>query len=212
MSQPCNRSAAVEAPGQLDDALHEFWVSNPWQIVSHGHNLSAFERNRAFLNVRGHDFLDISHLTGADSDGDGRSVVAADFRNVGMLDLIVRQAGGGPLLLYENRLPRRNYLMVSLRGRESNRQGIGARLVAVVNGQPLVRELFPANGFHSQSPNIVHFGLADAEVVDRLTIRWPSGKVQELSNVKGGRHIVVDEGKEGIRAVETVVPGQTIEP
>ena len=106
MSQPCNRSATVPAPGDLDASLREFWVSNPWQITALGHNLSAFERNRAYLNVKGQDFLDISHLTGADSDGDGRAVVAADFRNVGMLDLIVRQAGGGPLLLFENRLPR----------------------------------------------------------------------------------------------------------
>ena len=180
--------------------------------VRGGHNLSAFERNRAFLNVRGQDFLDISHLTGADSDGDGRSVVAADFRNVGMLDLIVRQAGGGALLLYENRLPRKHYLEVSLRGRTSNRQGIGARLTAVAGGQQQVRELFPANGFRSQAPNLVHFGLADAAAVDSLTIRWPSGKVQVLKNLKGDRHIVVDEGKAGAEAVETIEPGRTMAP
>src|SRR5262245_37079943 len=179
-------------------------------LVSRGHNLSGYERNRVFLNVRGRDFLDLSHLTGADSDGDGRAVVAADFRNVGMLDLIVRQAGGGPLLLFENRLPHRQYLKVSLRGRESNRQGVGARLTAVVGGQRLVRELYPANGFHSQAPNIVHFGLGDAEGVDSLTVRWPSGKVQVLGGLKGGRHVVVEEGKDG--AVETVVPGRTIAP
>jgi hypothetical protein len=158
--------------------------------------------------VKGQNFLDISHLTGADSDGDGRAVVAADLRNVGMLDLIVRQAGGGPLMVYENRLPRRGYLEVTLRGHDSNRQGIGARLTAVVNGQQLVREMFPANGYLSQSPNIVHFGLADADNVESLTIRWPSGKVQQLKNLKGNRHIVVDESREGLDAVEPVVPGQ----
>jgi hypothetical protein len=208
VSQPYNRNALVAQPGKLDPTLHEFWVSNPWQIVAEGHNLSCFERNRAFLNVKGKDFLDISHLTGADSDGDGRSVVAADFRNIGMLDLIVRQAGGGPLLLYENRLPRKNYLAVSLRGRTSNRQGIGARLTAMVQGQQIVREMYPANGFQSQAPNIVHLGLGDAQAVDHLTIRWPSGKVQVLKDLKGRRHVVVDEGKDGNEAVTTVVPGR----
>lgn len=202
----------MPTPGKLDESLKEFWVSNPWQIVASGHNLSAFERNRAFLNVKGRDFLEISHLTGADSDGDGRAVVAADFRNVGMLDLIVRQAGGGPLLLYENRLPRKHYLNVSLRGQASNRQGIGARLTAVVRGQQQVRELFPANSFHSQAPNVVHFGLGDDANVDTLTIRWPSGKVQVLTNLTGDRHIVVDEGKAGPDGVETVIPGRTIAP
>ena len=199
-------------PGALDRSLGEFWVNSPWRIVTDNHNLSAFERNRAFLNVKGQDFLDISHLTGADSDGDGRAVVAADLRNVGMLDLIVRQAGGGPLMVYENRLPRRGYLEVTLRGHQSNRQGIGARLTAVVKGQQLVRELFPANGYLSQSPSVAHFGLADADSVDSLTIRWPSGKVQTLTNLKGNRHIVVDESREGSDAVETIRPGQPIAP
>ena len=212
MSQPCNRSGAVALPGQLDSSLGEFWVQNPWEIVAHGHNLSAYERNRVFLNVKGQDFLDISHLTGADSDGDGRAVVAADFRNAGQLDLIVRQAGGGPLLLFENRLPRRNYLQVSLHGRTSNRQGIGARLTITAQGQQQVREMYPANSFYSQAPNIAHFGLADADRVEKLTIRWPSGKVQTLTNVATNRHIVVDEGKDGADAVETVVPGRSLAP
>jgi len=212
VSQPCNRSATVPVPGELDTSLNEFWVESPWQIVAHGHNLSCYERDRVFLNVKGQDFLEISHLTGADHEGDGRAVVAADFRNVGMQDLLLRQVGGGPLLLFENRLPPRPYLTVSLRGRTSNRQGIGARLTAVAGGQTQTRELFPANGFNSQSPARVHFGLGDADTVDTLTIRWPSGKVQVLKDVKAKRHIVVDEGKDGADAIETVVPGQTIKP
>jgi enediyne biosynthesis protein E4 len=208
VSQPCNRSATVPPPGDLDPALNEFWVSSPWQFVAHEHNLSCFERNRAYLNVAGADFLEVSHLTGADSEGDGRAVVAADFRNVGMMDLLVRQAGGGPLLLFENRLPRKNYLTVSLRGRASNRQGIGARLTAVVGGRSLVREMYPVSGFMSQGPNVVHFGLGDAAGVESLTIRWPSGKGQVLRDLAGGRHIVVDEEKDGPAAIGPVVPGR----
>jgi hypothetical protein len=212
VSQPSDRSASVPLPGKLDPALGEFWVGNPWEIVAYGFNLSAFERDRTFLNVKGQAFLDVSHLTGADSDGDGRSVVAADFRNVGMLDLLVRQAGGGPLLLFENRLPRRSYLEVSLRGRRSNRQGIGARLTAEAGGLRQVRELYPANGFRSQAPARVHFGLAGAAAVERLTIRWPSGTTQVLTGLRGGRHVVIDEGKDGADAVTTVVPGQPLAP
>jgi hypothetical protein len=196
----------------LDKSLGEFWVNSPWQIATDNRNLSAFERNRAFLNVKGENFLDISQLTGADSDGDGRAVVAADLRNTGMLDLIVRQSGGGPLKVYENHLPRRGYLEVSLRGDKSNRQGIGARLMAKVSGQQLVREMYPANGYLSQSPNIVHFGLGNSIVVESLTIRWPSGKVQELKNIKGNRHIVVDESRDAVDAIETVTPGRLIRP
>ncbi len=209
MSQPCDRGAAIPAPGAVDKTLGEFWVENPWDIVRKGHNLSAYERNRTWMNVAGQGFLDVSYLTGADSDGDGRCAVAADFRNVGMQDLVVRQVSGGPLLLFENHFPRRHYLKVSLRGTKSNRLGIGARLVATVGGQNLVRELYPVNSFRSQAPAMVHFGLGDRERVERLTIRWPSGAEQVLTDVRGDRHVVVEEGKD---EPETVVPGQTIRP
>jgi hypothetical protein len=212
VSQPSDRAACCKAPGTVDKNLGEFWVENPWDIVGQGHNLSAFERKRTFLNVRGQDFLDISFLTGADGDGDGRSVVAGDFRNVGRMDLVVRQVGGGPLLYYENGFPQRHYLKVSLRGRTSNRQGIGARLTATAGGLRQVRELYPINTYRSQMPNLVHFGLADAERVEELTIRWPSGTVQVLKDLAADRHIVIEEGKEGEAAVEPVVPGQTIRP
>jgi hypothetical protein len=214
VSQPSDPQAStlLPEPGKTDSDLKEFWVGSPWTIPQVGRNLSSYERKRVFLNARGRNFLDISYLTGADGDGDGRCVVAGDFRNNGRLDLVVRQVGGGPVLLYENNFPQKHYLHVSLRGRKSNRLGIGARLVATVKGQPLVRELYPHNSFSSQMPSTVHFGLGDATRVDRLEIRWPSGKRQVLTDLAGDRHIVVDEGKKGKAAVETVVPGRTIQP
>jgi len=169
--------------------------------------------NEPWTTVRGYVvWVIVRPLTGADGDGDGRCVVAGDFRNNGQLDLVLRQSGGGPVLLYENRFPRRHYLEVSLRGHQSNRLGIGARLTAVVRGQSLVRELYPLNSFTSQMPSRVHFGLGEATQVESLTIRWPSGREQHLTNVAGDRHIVVDEAQEGEAAVTTVAPGQTIAP
>jgi hypothetical protein len=212
VSQPCDRASTIKAPGRIDNELKEFWVENPWDIVKSGHNLSAYERKRTWMNVKGGNFLDLSYLTGADNDGDGRCVVAGDFRNIGRQDLLVRNVGGGALRLYENNFPQRHYLKVSLRGRQSNRLGVGARLRAVVNGQQLVREMFPANTYRSQMPNLVHFGLADADRVERLEIRWPSGKVQVLTDLKADAHIVIDEGKEGAAAVETVTHGQLVQP
>jgi hypothetical protein len=212
VSQPSQRGAQITAPGKLDPNLAEFWVENPWEIITKGHNLSAYERDRLFLNVSGGDFADVSGLSGADSDGDGRSVVAADFRNNGQLDLLVRQAGGGPLRLFENQFPLRHYLEVSLRGTTSNRLGIGSRLVLEAGGRRQVREVYPINSFRSQGPIRAHFGLGEATKVDRLSIHWPSGEEQELIDLAGDRHIVVEEGQTGAAAAETVVPGHIMRP
>jgi len=97
VSQPFKRGAKIPKPGKLDPNHKEFWVSNPWDIVKEGHNLSAYERNRTFMNLKGVGFADVSYISGADSTGDGRAIAAADFRNNGQLDVVVRQVGGGSL-------------------------------------------------------------------------------------------------------------------
>src|SRR5262249_53226806 len=106
----------------------------------------------------------------------------------------------------------RHFLTVTLRGKKSNRLGIGARLVAHAGGQKLVRELYPSNGFRAQMAAQVHLGLADADEIDRLVIQWPSGEIQELTNLAVNRHVVITEGRQGANAVETVIPGNVIAP
>ena len=202
------RNCSIEQPGELDNELGEFWAGNTWEIFQR-HNLSCYERKRVYLNVAGENFLDVSHLSGADTDGDGRAVVAADFNGDGRIDLALRQAGGGPLMLFENQFPQRNWLKLTLRGRKSNRLGVGARIDARHRGGRLVREIYPANGFRSQSPLVAHLGLADSPQVDQLTIRWPSGKVQTLANLKANQHFVVTEGND---EVSLATPGKTIAP
>lgn len=191
-------------------------MQNPWDIVNQGKNLSSYERNRLYMNRQGNNFVDVSYLSGVDSDGDGRAAVAGDFRNNGRLELVVRQVGGGPFFLMENNFPQRHYLEVTLRGKPefgkiptSSRQGIGARLHAELKDRKVVRELYPANSFNSQGACRVHFGLADDNRVDRLVIRWPSGKEQVLHDVPADQHIVVEEDNP---AYEMVVPGQVVRP
>ena len=103
VSQPFDRGARIPAPGKVDPSLKEWWVENPWDIASQGHNLSSYERKRIFLNVAdpqgGRNFVEISALTGADNDGDGRAVVAGDFRKNGQQDLLVRKISGGSVHL-----------------------------------------------------------------------------------------------------------------
>lgn len=94
-------------------------------------------------------------------------------------------------------------------GRQSNRLGIGARLIAEVQGRQIVRELFPVNSFRSQMPSHLHFGLGDADRVDSLRILWPSGLEQVITDLEADQHVVIEEGRE---AVEVVAPGKTIAP
>ncbi len=201
MSQPWNRAAVIPAPRTPDSRLSDWWVENPWLITAGGRNLSSYERNRVYVNVDGAGYHDISRLTTADSNGDGRAVVAFDMTGDGMQDLLVRQVGGGALLLFENRFPKRGWLEVSLRGTESNSLGIGARITAEFDGRRIVREAFPHNTFKSQGTPDVHFGLGAATRVDRLVIQWPSGREQVLAGVAANRRIVITEGEPQVQVV-----------
>ena len=208
MSQPYDRGCEVPSPGKPDEDLGEFWETSPWRIAGF-HNLSAFERNRTFLNVEGEDFLDISYVTGADSDGDGRASLAVDLNHDGQLELLVRQAGGGSLVIYGNRFPKRHWLKVTLRGVESNRLGIGSKLFVKTARHRQMRELFPMNSYMSQTASMVHFGLGDADEIDEVEILWPSGEKQRLTNVRVDQHIVVEEGDEDFQVIK---PGDYFQP
>ena len=204
MSQPFDRGAVCPAPAELDEELDEFWSGSAWRISSN-HNLSGYERNRTYLNNGNGDFVDISHVTGADSDGDGRSSVAVDLNHDGRLELVVRQVGGGPLKIFNNNFPQKQWIQVSLRGKESNRQGIGARLVAEAGNRQIVREIFPANSYLSQSPATAHFGLGSNDKVDTLTIRWPNGKEQIVKDISTNQHLII---REGDSKLESITPGK----
>lgn len=188
-----------EPLGKLDEASGEFWMENPWDPK--GNNLSAYERNRILLNTGQGSFVDISHLTRADLDSDSRGVVAGDFNLDGMEDLIVRNCGGGPVVVLENRFPKTRWLRVSLRGVKSNSLGIGAKLKLEAGGRTLWRELYPGCGYLSQNPSHVHFGLGSAAQVDRLTIYWPSGEDQVLTQLPVDVHLEIREGESEPRRV-----------
>jgi hypothetical protein len=100
-----------------------------------------------------------------------------------------------------------NWLKVRTVGTKSNRSGIGARLRCVT--QPAdeakphaqIDEVRSGGSYISQNDLRIHFGIGKAEKVDLLEIRWPSGLVEALKEIKANQLIYVKEG-EGIVRVE----------
>ncbi len=196
MSQPLDRSLSHEVLGKLDVDAGELWVENPFHLPALGENLSAYEQNRVFLNVDGNDFVDASFTSGADLDSDSRSVIAADFNNDGAQDLLVGSVGGGPIRLFLNRMPQGNRIDLELLQRGGKAEAIGARVIATIGKRKVVRDLFPANGCLGQQPARIQIGLGEAKQADAITIRWPDGALQELSEVPAGANQrIVQQGR-----------------
>lgn len=142
--------------------------------------LSGYQRSRLFHNQQGQLFTDTAPELGLDSLKDGRGVAIADFDNDGRLDIFVSNANANPLL-FRNCVPEtedRRWVQFALKGTRSNRDAIGAHLRLTAGGRTQVSFVNGGNGFASQSTRRVHFGLADATVIDRLEVKWPSGSHQ----------------------------------
>ena len=196
MTQPFDRTCQIPARGEIDHDAGEFWVENPFQMAFQQNNLSAYEPNRLFVNVDGRRFADLSHQSGTDIDSDSRSAVVGDFDNDNDPDLLVGSVGGGPLRLFQNTIPQMgSRVRLQLVGVTSNRQAIGSRVIAQCDGRQIVRDLFPANGFMGQNPAEMFLGLGPAKKIDLLTIRWPSGTIQQFEDVPVNCHLKIVEGE-----------------
>lgn len=203
MTQPTDRLAQLPEIGDVDKEEGEFWVSNPLMIPELGENLSAYERNKLFINVNGKQFIDGSFASSTDIDSDSRSVIACDIDRDGAQDLAVASAGGGAIRIFSNELPQENRIEVWLKGVKSNRQGIGARLIAHCGKEQVMRDLFPVNGFMGMGPAVAWIGVGSAEKIDKLTIRWPTGETQELSDLNVNQSIRITEDSPEIETIKT---------
>jgi hypothetical protein len=203
--------------GRDHDRELEFW----WQSLAYwddyvagkktfdrkGAGIAGIERDRFFRN-RGGDpgrlpggpvplFEERSFLEGLDLETNGRAVVAFDANGDGALDLYVRSVQAPEALFLGSRSPEEHYLRLKLRGTpgRDNRDGVGSRITATLpGGRRVVLETGNASGYLSTGSPIAHIGLGKATRVDALTVRWPSGRLQDLGAIQGvDRTIVVDE-------------------
>jgi hypothetical protein len=146
-----------------------------------GRSLSGYQRKRVWINDGLGRFTEVAQVVGATDVHDGRAVALADLSNTGVLDVIVANQRG-PLLLYRNRVqPGRHWIAFDLEGTASNRSAIGARVELQWNGRRQVQEVSGGSGFSAQNQRRLHYGLGAAEHVDRVVIRWPSGRQQTVA-------------------------------
>ncbi|MDE3187184.1 MAG: CRTAC1 family protein [Acidobacteriota bacterium] len=165
-------------------------------VAGGGLDTQDAQPNRVFHNHGGH-FEDVSQTVGRDFQLAAlhRGVVFADFDRDGRLDAAVT-ALNAPIELWWNRSPSdnpaRHWLQLRLTGKRSNRSAVGAEVRCRSNGHIQVRTVSGSMGYASTSDLTVHFGLGEATGAE-VEIRWPSGKIQRLGEVRANQRLNLTE-------------------
>jgi hypothetical protein len=173
------------------------------------------QRKLLYKNLRNGKFEDVSLNagTGISVPTASRGCAFGDFDNDGDLDIVVNCVNDFPQLLRCDSRLKNNWIKVRTIGTKSNRSGIGARLRCVtrVAGQEKphsqIDEVRSGGGYFSQNDLRVHFGIGIAEKVELLEIRWPSGQVDTLKDLKANQLYYVTEGR-GITRAESFPPNE----
>ncbi|HVX13469.1 MAG TPA: FG-GAP-like repeat-containing protein [Pirellulales bacterium] len=124
----------------------------------------------------------------------GRGLARLDFNRDGHDDFAV-SAIETPAALVSNQTPAAgHFLSVQLRGVRSSRDAIGAVVTVRVGRREQTKWLNAGDGYHASNQRQLVFGLGRARRVDRLSLFWPSGLVQEFTDLEGDREWIFVEG------------------
>jgi len=190
--------------GDFDNDMHEDLF-----VVASGE--IGKQENLLLLN-RGDGHFDVVKNAGGAAGnlaGVGDSVTTVDYDQDGFLDLFVSTGGsmgrseglpsdGGSYHLYHNVGNGNHWIEIDLEGTKSNRDGIGAVVYVTAGGITQMR--VQDGGVHDRGQNFqrLHFGLAKYNRIDKLTIRWPSGNVQELNGVNADKIMRIKESAKSV--------------
>jgi tetratricopeptide (TPR) repeat protein len=168
------------------------------QFIREDYSWNGHEPNVLLARKDG-KYVDVSGVSGLDFAGDSRAFAVVDFDGDGRPDIILKSRLGPQVRFLRNDWAGENHsIAFSLRGTKSNRDAIGSRLE--VDGR--TKWLSAGSGFLSQHSKRMIFGLGTTETAGRVRITWPSGTVQEFSNLQAGKTYTIVEGSSEIAEKE----------
>jgi ASPIC and UnbV/FG-GAP-like repeat len=98
------------------------------------------------------------------------------------------------ILNYRNIGPVGHWLELNLAGLDGNRQAIGARVTITTPEGHQTQTVGASEGAYlSQGHYRLYFGLGNLETVPDIKINWPTGKTQELHDVKVNQVLTVNQ-------------------
>ncbi len=172
-----------------NDGDMDIFKSNGELKHLYGHEDQLFE------NIGNDKFKDVSVALSSyfQEENVGRGACTGDYDNDGDIDIFIMNIDNACKFIRNNKGNANNWIALDLKGTKSNRDGIGA-VVSITAGETTqVAQKKSTTGYLSQGDPRMHFGLAQANAIDRIEIKWPSGKIQELTDIEPNQLLTVEE-------------------
>ncbi len=161
------------------------------------------QTNLVYRNLGGSRFEDVTAMSGPGLGQtlSSRGTAFGDYDDDGDIDVLVMNMSA-PVSLLRNDLPAgEGWVRFQLQGTTSNHAGIGSTVSVESGGRRQTRAVVSQSSYVSHSDIRAHFGLGEADGVDAVVVRWPSGEEERFPGVKGGATWLLEEGSGEARAL-----------
>jgi hypothetical protein len=157
------------------------------------------QKTLLYRNLGNGRFADVTESAGSGfaPRRPARGLAIGDLDGDGRPEIVIVNMNDKPSLL-KNSGARQNSVAISLTGTQSNRSAIGARCTIEANGRKQMAEVVSGGSYLSQSSFTLHFGLGQADKIDRIEVRWPKGESQTWVGLGANREIRLTEGSNAV--------------
>ena len=172
-------------------------TNSGWQdlVVVNGHvypqvddakaGIAYREPKLIFLNQHNGTFREVGALTGnaATIPQVSRGLAVGDLFHRGVLDLVIENLDGSPMILEPKPIPSNHWVSFALEGAPTNRLALNARIRVTTGTLQQLQEVRSGGSYLSQSDLPLHFGIGKSRTLDKVEVLWPNGPTQTFTNV-----------------------------
>jgi hypothetical protein len=153
---------------------------------------SYAQRSQLFLNQGKGRFTEAKDPGPGLEPRVSRGAAFGDWDNDGDPDIALNNSGGWAALLRNEGTPS-HWLGLELRGRQSNRDGVGAQVRVKAGEQEQWRQVRGGGSYLSAHDLRLLFGLGSLALAEEVEVRWPKGRLQQLGPLRADQYLVVEE-------------------
>jgi len=181
-----------DGASEPDASLQDLFSEESLGLRTGQESWDGYQKNHLLMNLDGDGFVDVAFLLGVADQFDSRSAVSADLDRDGRVDLLLTEHlgdEGEKLHIYRNVLDTKNsWIGVDLRKEGSGTSPIGASVIVRTTTRIHVGRVVTGESLMAQHATTLHFGLGEAEGVESIEVRWPSGASRVLRRPEPNRY------------------------